>query len=360
MSWSKNIGIIGGGQLGLMMAMSAVAMGHRVFVLDPVPGCPASRCAKQIVADYDDEQALKQLAKKCDVLSYEFENVSADGLDKLSPSILPQGTKMLRISQNRILEKEFLSKIGVKVAPYFVINSPSELDLIKLDKPYILKTATGGYDGQGQVLIKNGADLSKAKELANSRACVLEELLSFEKEISIIIAGNGFKYTLLPPQENTHKNGILYKSIAPARISLELKAKANAIAKKIAASLKLRGVMCVEMFVVKGELLVNEIAPRPHNSGHYSIQACNFSQFDLHILGILGAKLPRIRLLSPALMFNILGQDLDAMLKLAKQNPNWHACLYGKSGVKPNRKMGHITILSKDLDFDLEDKLSKE
>ena len=202
MSSSKTIGIIGGGQLGQMMAISAIYMGHKVIALDPAADCPASRVAEIIVAPYNDVDALHQLAERCDVLTYEFENVDADGLDAvIKEGQLPQGTDLLRISQNRIFEKDFLSnKAQVTVAPYKVVTSSQDLAAIDLSKNYVLKTATGGYDGHGQKVIRSEADLEEAYALADSAACVLEEFVNFDLEISVIVSGNGKDVTVFPVQ----------------------------------------------------------------------------------------------------------------------------------------------------------------
>lgn len=351
MNSSKTIGIIGGGQLGQMMAISAIYMGHKVITLDPSADCPASRVSEVIVAAYDDVDALRELTERCDVLTYEFENVDADGLDAVvTGNQLPQGTDLLRISQNRITEKDFLSqKAGVAVAPYKVVTSSADLDDIDLTKKQVLKTSTGGYDGHGQVVISSQEDLTNARELADSTACVLEEFVTFDLEISVIVSGNGTDFTVFPVQENIHRNNILSKTIAPARISDELAEKAKTTALEIADKLHLAGTLCVEMFVAGQDILVNEIAPRPHNSGHYSIEACNFSQFDTHIRGILEQPLPPIRLLSPAVMINVLGQDMEAAQAFLQENPTVHLHLYGKIEAKHNRKMGHVTVLTDDV-----------
>ncbi len=279
-------------------------MGHKVIALDPAADCPASRVAEIIVAPYNDVDALRQLAEHCDVLTYEFENVDADGLDAvIKDGQLPQGTDLLRISQNRIFEKDFLSnKAQVTVAPYKVVTSSQDLADIDLSKAYVLKTATGGYDGHGQKVIRSEADLEEAYALADSAACVLEEFVNFDLEISVAV--------------------------------------------RIAEQLNLSGTLCVEMFATADDIIVNEIAPRPHNSGHYSIEACDFSQFDTHILGVLGAPLPAIKLHAPAVMLNVLGQHVEAAEKYVTENPSAHLHMYGKIEAKHNRKMGHVTLFS--------------
>lgn len=350
MNSSKTIGIIGGGQLGQMMAISAIYMGHKVITLDPAADCPASKVSEVIVAPYHDVEALRQLAERCDVLTYEFENVDADALDAvIKDGHLPQGTDLLRISQNRIFEKDFLAKkAGVAVAPYKVVTSSLDLENLDLSKRYVLKTATGGYDGHGQVVIQSATSVLQASKLANSAECVLEEFVTFDMEISVLVSGNGSAFTVFPVQENIHRNNILSKTIVPARISDELAQKAQAMALQIAQKLDLSGTLCVEMFVAGDDILVNEIAPRPHNSGHYSIEACNFSQFDTHILGVLGLPLPPIKLHAPAVMLNILGQHMDKAQTFVQEKPSAHLHLYGKLEAKHNRKMGHVTLFADD------------
>ncbi|HEQ4409488.1 TPA: 5-(carboxyamino)imidazole ribonucleotide synthase [Streptococcus pyogenes] len=344
----KTIGIIGGGQLGQMMAIAAIYMGHKVITLDPTNDCPASRVSEVIVAPYDDVEALGQLAARCDVLTYEFENVNADGLDAVVSSCqLPQGTDLLRISQNRIFEKDFLAnKAGVTVAPYKVVTSSLDLEGLDFTKTYVLKTATGGYDGHGQKVIRSAEDLPEAQQLANSAQCVLEEFVNFDLEISVIVSGNGEDVTVFPVQENIHCNNILSKTIVPARISDQLADKAKKMAVQIAKKLQLSGTLCVEMFATADDIIINEIAPRPHNSGHYSIEACDFSQFDTHILGVLGAPLPTIHLHAPAVMLNVLGQHVQQAIDYVAQNPSAHLHMYGKLEAKHNRKMGHVTVFS--------------
>ncbi|MEW4354892.1 5-(carboxyamino)imidazole ribonucleotide synthase [Streptococcus pneumoniae] len=350
MTLSKTIGIIGGGQLGQMMAIAAIYCGHKVITLDPAANCPASRVSEVIVADYADVKALRTLAERCDVLTYEFENVDADSLDAAADkALLPQGTELLRIAQNRIAEKAFLTKAAVGLAPHRVVKSSRDLADYDFSTTRVLKTATGGYDGHGQVVIRDEESLAQAKVLADQTDCVLEDFVPFDMEISVLVSGNGRELTVFPVQENIHCNNILSKTIVPARISKNLAEKSVQIARKIATDLQLFGTLCIEMFVAESQILVNEIAPRPHNSGHYSIEACNFSQFDTHILGILGAALPEIQLYAPAVMLNVLGQDMEAAQTFIANHPQAHLHLYGKAEAKHNRKMGHVTLLTEEV-----------
>ena len=347
MNSTKTIGIIGGGQLGQMMAIAAIYRGHKVITLDPAANCPAARVSEVIVAPYDDVAALRQLAERCDVLTYEFENVDADSLDAVADlADLPQGTRLLRISQNRVYEKEFLSSTGVDLASYRIIRSSADLTGYDFSTKRVLKTATGGYDGHGQVVIRDEESLATARDLADKTLCVLEDFVPFTMEISVIVSGNGTDLTLFPVQEKIHRNNILSKTIVPARISQDLADRALQMARKIATEVQLSGTLCIEMFVAGNQILVNEIAPRPHNSGHYSIEACDFSQFDTHILGILGQPLPEVTLHAPAVMLNVLGQHMEKAAQYVAEHPSAHLHLYGKEEAKHNRKMGHVTLFS--------------
>ncbi len=349
----KTIGIIGGGQLGQMMAISAQYMGHRVITLDPNPDCPASKVSdKLVVANYDNVDALLQLAYACDVITYEFENVDAQGLHQIETCVaIPQGIRLLEITQNRRFEKTFLmEEAKVAIAPWQLITNSADLPNQVLRKQ-VLKTVAGGYDGHGQVVLSSDEDLHAARDLVAHSECVLEDFISFDREISIILSGNGKDVVAFPIAENDHIDNILHQTITPARVSNEIAKKAYQVALAIARELKLAGTLCVEMFLTKsGTIYVNELAPRPHNSGHYTIEACDFSQFDLHIKGILGQKLPQPVLLKPVVMLNILGQHFEGAKDLLISHPDWHVHDYGKLDSKPNRKMGHVTILTEDLD----------
>lgn len=348
---TKTIGIIGGGQLGQMMAISAQYMGHKVITLDPNPTCSAAKVSDaMIVADYDDVAALERLAQQADLLTYEFENVSAQALAAVQPIVaIPQGLKLLTITQNRRLEKEFLQSIDIPIAPYQNITSSSDLPT-HVEKVQYLKTVMFGYDGHGEVVLHSDADLPAAMAMAQEINCVLEDQVSFDREISVIVAGNGQQYVTFPIAENEHRHSILHQTIAPARIDSTTAQTAKALALKIAHALQLAGTMCIEMFLrADGTIYVNELAPRPHNSGHYTIEACDFSQFDLHIKGILGEPLSEPLLLRPAIMINVLGQHQASMAELRLTQPSWHIHDYGKSEAKENRKMGHVTILTEEI-----------
>ncbi|MEG0284481.1 MAG: 5-(carboxyamino)imidazole ribonucleotide synthase [Vagococcus sp.] len=357
----ETIGIVGGGQLGQMMALSAKEMGFKVGVLDPVSDCPAAQVADwSIVADYEDTSALKELNKCVSVVTYEFENINAEALKNSVPlHKLPQGIKLLEISQHRKHEKEFLSEIGVPIAPFFIVTNTDELleGLNQLSYPAVLKTCQGGYDGKGQIVLKSEEDVTEAISLLTNQVCVLESWISFDMEISVIVSGNAQgDYQVFPIPENIHKNNVLFQSIAPSRKNKEINGEAEKLALKIAKELSIQGVVTIEMFVTKeGEILVNEIAPRPHNSGHFSIEACNISQFDAHIRGICNWGLPKIYLQQPVIMLNLLGEEMLRSQDYLQEKSDWAFHYYGKSEVKEGRKMGHITILTSDIDKTLQE-----
>lgn len=358
----STIGIVGGGQLGLMMAISAKEMGFKVGVLDPVTNCPAAQVADwYIQGTYDDTFALEELARRTDVITYEFENVSVEALNAISSmSFIPQGTDLLAITQDRLLEKSFLETNNIVIAPYATIVSPTDIqDAIDgIGYPCVLKTTRGGYDGKGQYVLKSRADLAPAMDLLREGTCVLEAWIPSEKEISILVSGNGQgDYSTFPVVENIHRNNILHETIAPAAIADEVVEEAERIARVIAEGMSLSGVLCIEMFLTKtGGLYVNELAPRPHNSGHYSIEACSMSQFDAHIRGICGWPLSKkVRLLSEAVMVNVLGEQLLESYHLIDKKPDWQFHFYGKAQAKKGRKMGHITIVTEDIQQTLDE-----
>lgn len=349
------IGIVGGGQLGRMMALSAKYMGFRIGVLDPTPDCPTAQVGDfQIVADYDDKDAIRKLAENSDVLTYEFENVDADALDEVrgvgdGKCAVPQGTDLLRVTQNRIAEKTFINQHGIETAPWRPVNSRADLDvaLAELGYPAVLKTCEGGYDGHGQIVLHSPADLKQVWPDSNFPSAILEGFVDFAFEASILVAGDGERYVTFPIVRNVHRHNILHMTIAPAEVPSEVAVKAHELARTLAGGFRLAGTLAIELFVTKdGRVLVNELAPRPHNSGHYTIEACSIDQFDAHIRGIAGWPLPEPKLLSPAVMVNVLGQHVEPTRALIGEHPEWNVHDYGKAQVKHDRKMGHITVLT--------------
>lgn len=356
LKFGSTIGIIGGGQLGKMMAQSAQKMGYKVIVLDPDKSCPCQHVAHEFInADYDDQKALEQLGELSDVITYEFENISADQLKTLvSKYNIPQGYQAIQLLQDRLTEKQTLQEADCKIASFVQLSEPDDLNIAieTIGYPFIVKTRFGGYDGKGQILVKSTSDIDEAKALVEKQECVAEQYLQLEKEVSLTVTiGSDNQITYFPLQENEHQNQILFKTIVPARTEHEKEAEARNEVDKIIKKIHFVGTFTVEFFIDgENRLYVNEIAPRPHNSGHYSIEACDFSQFDTHILAITGQKLPpQIELLKPAIMMNLLGKDLDVLEDQFSDYAEWHVHIYGKTSRKPNRKMGHLTVLTTDI-----------
>ncbi len=349
----KTIGIIGGGQLGRMTSFAAQKMGFQVIVFADQENSPASFSTnKTIVASYDDQKAIAEFCQLVDVATFEFENIPLSLLKALEPHVtLFPKAEILKIAQNRILEKNFLNSIQVKTADYAAISSLAELEK-NFDKfgKSILKTATMGYDGKGQIVLKSRAELENAwQNIKNGdlKNCelILEKFCPFDSELSVLVArSKSGEISVYEPLTNIHKNGILDESIYPAKISKELQIKAQEIAKKIALELDLVGILAVEFFAVEDELLVNELAPRPHNSGHFSMDASITSQFEQLIRAITGLPLGSTAFHSKGYMKNLIGRDVTNLSQFY-QNPNAKIHLYGKSEAKDGRKMGHVNIL---------------
>ncbi len=347
----QTIGIIGGGQLGRMMALAAKANGFRIAVLDPAEDSPCGQVADiKIIGEYGHLDSIKELADVSDVVTYEFENISAEALEWLCANAhVPQGSEVLEITQDRTKEKAAIQKAGCEVAPYAVITTEKDIydNIEKLGYPAVLKTSRGGYDGKGQVVIKSGQDIKKAAQLLENGECVLEKWIVFEKEISVIICRNiSGEKAVFPVGENVHKENILHQTIVPAMITADAEERAVKAANRLAEALSLVGTLAVEMFLTKdGQIYINELAPRPHNSGHYSIEACETSQFEQHIRAVCNWPLGSTELLKPAVMVNILGEHQEPLIKKIPELDDWKIHLYGKKDAKYKRKMGHVTLL---------------
>ncbi|WP_028401220.1 5-(carboxyamino)imidazole ribonucleotide synthase [Ectobacillus panaciterrae] len=346
----QTIGIIGGGQLGRMMALAAREMGYKIAVLDPAPNSPCAQIADiEIVAAYNDKHAIEELAKVSDVITYEFENIDYESLCWLEAhTYLPQGSKLLQLTQNRYTEKNAIVQAGIPVAPFRLIQTEQDLlqGIKEFSYPCVLKTTTGGYDGKGQVVLKSEADVSKANELIQSQECILEDWIPFEKEISVIVVRNTMGETkVFPVAENIHVENILHETIVPARILPELAEQAIQCAETLANELDLVGTLAVEMFVTKDGLYINELAPRPHNSGHFTIDSCETDQFQQHIRAVCGWPLGETTLLTQVVMVNILGEHIEGVLGNVNQFSDCKLHLYGKAEAKQKRKMGHLNIL---------------
>ncbi|MDF2068522.1 5-(carboxyamino)imidazole ribonucleotide synthase [Bacillus sp. Cr_A10] len=357
----QTIGIIGGGQLGRMMALAAKEAGFKIAVLEPTIDSPCGQVADiRIVAPYNDEAALEELAEVSDVITYEFENIDYAGLKRLTQiAYVPQGAELVKITQDRILEKTEIQASGVPIAKFVEASTFEQLEqrIDEVGFPCVVKTARGGYDGKGQQIVQTKEELHNAKSLFEHSACIAEAFVSFTKEISVIVQRNGAGETYcLPIGENIHVHHILHETIVPARIDNSLANKAVEAAQTIANHLNLVGTLAVEMFVLENnEILINELAPRPHNSGHYSIEACNISQFHQHVRAVCGWPLREPKLWTDTVMVNILGQHVIPLTNSISKYPNWSVHLYGKSEAKTNRKMGHVTILSTNIEQTLEE-----
>lgn len=350
------LGMLGGGQLGRFFVIAAHEMGYKVTVLDPDKNSPAGNIADvHLCAAYDDVAALTAIANTCAAVTTEFENVPAASLEKLAEStIVHPNAQCVAIAQNRVLEKNFIKQSGLPVAPFAVINIVSDLPNDDSDLyPAILKVARFGYDGKGQARVKNQADAQEAFAAFKQEVCVLEKMLPLDLEVSVVLARDAHgNIAAFPTVENTHLNGILDISIAPARCSEVIKANAQEIAKKLANQLDYTGVLGVEFFVVGTQLLVNEIAPRPHNSGHYTVDACITNQFEQQVRVMTGLALGSADLHSYAVMVNILGDswigDREPAWGDALAHSNLKLHLYGKEEPRKARKMGHFTVIGQD------------
>lgn len=352
------LGVLGGGQLGRMFAHAAQAMGYFTAVLDQDPTSPAGQVSHHhIRTGYEDPQGLTELAKLCAAVTTEFENVPAGSLNQLAQSlpVSPAGSAVA-IAQDRAREKAHFVQCGVPVAPHAVIETPEQLAAVSADLlPGILKTARLGYDGKGQVRVKTLEELAKAWDELGRVACVLEKMLPLAHECSVIVArGRDGSIVNLPVQRNLHRDGILaVTEVHEENLPAAQVEQALAAAKSVAEGLNYVGVLCVEFFVLQdGSLVVNEIAPRPHNSGHYSQNGCDVSQFELQVRCMTGLPLVQPRLHSPSIMLNLLG-DLWFKDSDTTQTPAWdqvlalpgcHLHLYGKVDAKRARKMGHLNI----------------
>ena len=356
----STIGILGGGQLGRMLAMAAKRLGYRTHAYCPDKDSPAfDVCTHHTVAGYDDQNALAVFAQAVDVITYEFENIPVEPLKAIGDKIRPS-LSVLETSQHRLKEKTAVNKLGIKTAPFASVHNQTELDaaILKIGLPAVLKTATMGYDGKGQRKIKERhpeRGEAESKDLRfldfardDGKEYILEAFIPFSMEISVIVArGADGKMASYCPVRNTHKNHILFETIAPAPISPALSQKAEAIAKKIAEGLDLVGLMAVEMFVTgNDDLLVNELAPRPHNSGHWTIDAAVTSQFEQTVRAICGLPLGDTSRLCDARMLNLIGDEANDWQKYVAM-PNAKLHLYGKKESRPGRKMGHVTFLEK-------------
>ena len=346
----STIGVLGGGQLGRMTALAAARLGCRMAVLAPEADAPAADVAwRHWRAGYDDKEALDEFLALVDVVTLEWENVPVSALAAIATKrpVRP-GAAVLRITQDRFLEKSFLAGLGVAVAPFAAVDDPQALaaGLAALGPRAVLKTRRFGYDGKGQEVLDRESRSAEAFERLGGGALILEAFIPFERELSVIVARrpNG-EMRCFPPVENRHEAQILVETIAPAELSDPVAGAAIATAERIAEALRLEGLLAVEMFLEPGgRLLVNELAPRPHNSGHWTIDGCAVSQFEQLVRAILDLPLGDTSPVAPCVMQNLLGDGVDAWPALLAE-PGARLHLYGKGEARPGRKMGHVTRL---------------
>jgi 5-(carboxyamino)imidazole ribonucleotide synthase len=349
------LGMLGGGQLGRMFTTAAQTMGYKVIVLDPDTNSPAGVIADHhICAKYDDQAALQQLADQCDAITTEFENIPAATLSFLEQkTMVHPSSSALSKTQNRLIEKEFISSLNIDIAPFSAIRSVSDIDAIKdsFTFPAIIKVTNFGYDGKGQVVCHTIDDVYTAFDSLDKVECVLEQRINLDREVSTILARSETgDTTFFPIAENVHVNGILHSTTVPSALSEPQSERVRSYAAKIATALDYVGTMAVEFFVSKeGDILVNEIAPRPHNSGHYTLDACETSQFEQQVRMLCGLPSGNCELTSPVVMINLLGDVWG------NSQPNWEKLLsqpenklhlYGKQEARSGRKMGHFNVLA--------------
>ena len=344
------IGILGGGQLGRMLSVAASRLGFKTCIFEPGGDCPASHVANyHFQKPYDDADALKAFAKACNVVTYEFENIPTSALDIIEEHApIRPNRRALATSQDRLDEKHFLEGLGLTVAPYANVENLQELEdaVAAVGTPSILKTRRMGYDGKGQIRLKGGEQLADIWAQMDGAACVLEGFVEFAHEVSVIGArGADGQVSCYDPGENVHVGGILDTTTVPAKLSTSQRMDAVIMAGKILNALDYIGVLGVELFVTPNGLLVNEIAPRVHNSGHWTQNGCVIDQFEQHIRAVTGWPLGDGARHADAVMENLIGGDMDRVPELAA-DPNVALHLYGKAEAKPGRKMGHINRIS--------------
>jgi 5-(carboxyamino)imidazole ribonucleotide synthase len=344
------IGILGGGQLGRMLSVAASRLGFKTHIFEPGANPPAGHVAELVTtAAYEDEAALRGFAESVDVVTYEFENVPTTALD-LIESIVPirPNRRALAVSQDRVTEKTFLAELGLQVAPFAAVETAAKLDaaLAEIGAPAILKTRRFGYDGKGQARIMAPDDADQAFTDMAGAPAILEGFVDFSHEVSVIAArGQAGDISCFDPGENVHKSGILHTTTVPARLSPAQRTDAVLLAAKILNALDYVGVMGVELFVTSGGLVVNEIAPRVHNSGHWTQNGCVIDQFEQHIRAVVGWPLGDGKRHSNVEMLNLIGDDVERIPEFAKDG-SVAIHLYGKADVKPGRKMGHVNKIT--------------
>ncbi|WP_299847894.1 5-(carboxyamino)imidazole ribonucleotide synthase [uncultured Roseovarius sp.] len=344
------IGILGGGQLGRMLSVAASRLGFKTCIFEPSADCPASHVANyHFKAPYEGEEALRKFANSVDVITYEFENIPTSALDILEALKPVHPDRMaLRVSQDRLVEKAFLNDLGLKTAPFAAIDDPIDLTeaMSEIGLPAILKTRRFGYDGKGQARITAEAEADQALADMAGAPAILEGFVDFSHEVSVIGARSAVgEVSCFDPGENVHKDGILRTTTVPARLSAAQRTDAVLLAAKILNKLDYVGVMGVELFVTTDGLIVNEIAPRVHNSGHWTQQGCSVDQFEQHIRAVAGWSLGDGSRYADIVMENLIGDDMERLPQII-QDPTASLHLYGKADIKAGRKMGHVNRIS--------------
>jgi 5-(carboxyamino)imidazole ribonucleotide synthase len=359
----ETIGILGGGQLGRMLTLEAKRMGYRVVTLEPLPNSPCGQVAdEQIVAAYDDLRAIGELGARSDVVTYEFENIPLESVLALEASgrLVRPNSRVLQITQDRILEKSFVREAGCATAPFAAATDAASFEggVREIGFPAVIKTARGGYDGKGQWFVRDDAQAREAFAASRGVPLIIERFVPFDLEVSVIAArGADGTIVTFPVTENQHDHGVLATTIVPARVSHDIARRATEIAATLGRKLAIVGAYCVEFFVAGEELFVNEIAPRVHNSGHYSLDAMQISQYEAHVRAICDLPLVEPRLFEPAVMVNILGTGTGDRLSGVEElltDPDLKLHVYGKRHAALRRKMAHFTVLATSIDTALE------
>ena len=347
----STIGVLGGGQLGRMLSVAASRLGFKTHIFEPGSNPPAADVAHALTtAPYDDHAALTAFAKSCDIVTFEFENIPTAALDVIEAhATIRPGRETLRISQDRLTEKMFLQDLGLRVAPFADVPNAAALDaaLRSIGIPSILKTRRLGYDGKGQARLHSTDDAAAALAQMNGAPAILEGFVDFTHEVSVIAARSSTgDVACFDPGENVHRDGILHTTTVPARLSAAQRTDAVLMAAKILNALDYVGVLGVEIFVTRQELIVNEIAPRVHNSGHWTQNGCTVDQFEQHIRAITGWPLGDGTRFADVVMENLIGDNMDRVPALARESDT-AVHLYGKSETKPGRKMGHVNRIKR-------------
>ncbi len=344
----STLGILGGGQLGRMLSQAASRLGFDVVILDPQPDCPAARVSRaQITAPYDDPDALQALGRLCDVVTFEFENVPAASVETLAEAgaLVAPGPTALAVAQDRVDEKTYLNAVGAPTVAFAAVTTLDDLTdaIATLGLPALLKTRREGYDGKGQVWIRDAADAAAAFDAIGRRPAVLEAAAVFQRELSVIAArGRDGAVAVYPLGENVHQNGVLKTTTAPAAVDPATQGRAEQIAAAVLDGLDYIGVMGIELFDMgEGELLVNEVAPRVHNTGHWTQDGCVCDQFEQHVRAVVGWPLGPTQAHARIEMTNLLGDEVEDWRTLAAE-PNARLHLYGKHDARPGRKMAHV------------------